>query len=61
MNDEYNKIINEKTKLEAEYLKMKKRLDDFEKEEKFENQNQFESLDVSIELVRTFRIRTLVI
>ncbi len=45
-------MINEKTRLEVEYLEMKKRLDDFEKKEEHEKHEQFESLDVSIESVR---------
>ncbi len=49
LNDEYNKMINEKTKLEFEYLKMKKRLNDFEKKEEFEKHEQSESLNVFIE------------
>ncbi len=52
LNDKYNKIINEKTRLEAEYLKMKKRLDDFEKEKKFEKQKQSESFDVLVKSER---------
>jgi regulator of replication initiation timing len=52
LNDEYNKMIDEKTRLEVEYLEMKKRFDDFEKEEESEKHEQFESLDVSIESVR---------
>jgi hypothetical protein len=48
-------MINEKTRLEVEYLEMKKWLDKFEddeKEEKSEKHKQFESLDVSIKLIR---------
>jgi hypothetical protein len=30
-------MINEKTRLEVEYLEMKKRLEDYEKEEESEN------------------------
>ncbi len=52
LNDEYNKMIDEKTKLEVEYLEMKKRLNDFEKEEKSEKHEQFKSLDVFVESVR---------
>ncbi len=37
LNDEYNKMINEKAKLEVEYLEMKKRLEDYEEEEESEN------------------------
>jgi regulator of replication initiation timing len=54
LNDEYNKMIDKKTRLKIEYLKMKKRLDDFQKEEESEKHEheQFESLDVFIESVR---------
>ncbi len=54
LNDEYNKMINEKTRLEIEYLKMKKRLDDLKKEEKSEKHKheQSELFDVFIESIR---------
>ncbi len=45
-------MINEKTRLEIEYLKMKKRLYDFKKEEKSEKHKQFKLLDVFIESVQ---------
>ncbi len=45
-------MINEKTRLEVEYLEMKKWLDNFEKEEESEKHEQFDSLDVFIESVQ---------
>ncbi len=41
LNDEYNKMIDKKTRFEVEYLEMKKRLNDFEKEEESEKHEQF--------------------
>jgi predicted nuclease with TOPRIM domain len=52
LNDEYNKMINEKTKLEVKYVEMKKRLEKYEEKEEHENREQFESLNVFIEPVR---------
>ncbi len=51
LNNEYNKLIKKKARLEAEYQRMKKRVSEFEEEE-FENHEQFESLEISIESVR---------
>ncbi len=51
MNNEYNKLIKEKTRFEVEYQKLKKRIHEFEQEE-FENHEQFESLEMFIESVR---------
>ncbi len=31
LNDEYNKLINEKTKLKIKYLKMKKQIENYKK------------------------------
>ncbi len=52
LNDEYNKMINEKARLEVEYLEMKKQHKDYEEEEEFENHEQFESLEIFIESVQ---------
>ncbi len=45
-------MIEEKIRLKAEYLKIKKELDDFEKKEKSEKHEQSESLNVFIKSVR---------
>ncbi len=52
LNDEYNKMIDEKTRLEVEYLEMKKRFEKYEEEKESENHEQFESLEIFIESVR---------
>ncbi len=44
-------MIDKKARLEVEYLKMKTRLEDYEKEKKSENHEQFESLEIFIELM----------
>jgi hypothetical protein len=45
-------LIDEKTRLKVEYLKMKKQFEDYEKKEKHEDREQSESLDVFVESVR---------
>jgi chaperonin cofactor prefoldin len=49
LNDEYNKIVNDKTRYEVEYKLMKKRLDELENIDENEN---VESFDVFVELIR---------
>ncbi len=51
MNNEYNKLIEKKTRFEVEYQRIKKRVSEFE-EKKSENHEQFESFEVFIESVR---------
>ncbi len=48
LNDEYNKMFEEKTRLKAQYQKMKEKIEKFEEIEKQEH----ESLDVSVRSVR---------
>jgi hypothetical protein len=50
LNDEYNRIINEKVRFEVEYQKMKKRVKKFEEKEK-RSENR-ELLEVFVESVR---------
>ncbi len=52
LNDEYNKMINEKTRLEVEYVEMKKRLKEYEKKEEHEEREQFKSFNVFIKSIR---------
>jgi hypothetical protein len=49
LNNEYNRLVDEKARFEIEYQKMKKWVKKFEKKEKFEDR---ESLEVLVELVR---------
>ncbi len=49
LNDEYNKLVNEKTRLKIEYQRMKKRVKKFEKEKIFENR---ESLEMFVESIQ---------
>jgi predicted nuclease with TOPRIM domain len=50
LNDEYNRIVNEKARFEIEYQRMKKRVKKFEEEKKeFENR---ESLEMFVESIR---------
>jgi translation initiation factor RLI1 len=43
LNDEYNKVVDDKARYEVEYKRMKKRLEKFENDNENEN---VESLDV---------------
>jgi predicted nuclease with TOPRIM domain len=52
LNDEYNKMFEEKTRLEAQYQRMKERIEELEIEEESEKHEQFESRDVFIESIR---------
>jgi hypothetical protein len=54
LNDEYNKIVSDRTKYEVEYERMKKRLDELENTDENEN---VESLDVLVESVRNASVR----
>ncbi len=54
LNDEYNKIVSDKTRYEVEYERMKERLDELENIDENEN---VESFDVSVESVRDASIR----
>jgi D-mannonate dehydratase len=54
LNDEYNKIVSDKTRYEVEYERMKKRLDELENIDENEN---VKSLDVFVESVRNASIR----
>ncbi len=54
LNDEYNKIVSDKTRYEVEYERMKKRLDELKNIDENEN---VESLDVSVESVRNASVR----
>jgi regulator of replication initiation timing len=47
LNDEYNKLVDEKTRLKVDYQRMKKRL-----EEEVEEDESEKSRDVSVESVR---------
>ncbi len=52
LNDEYNRLVNEKTRLKADYQRMKKRLEEEVKEDEFEK-----SRDVFVESVRDTSIK----
>ncbi len=54
LNDEYNKIVDDKARYEAEYERMKKRFERFENIDENEN---VESLDVFVELVRNASVK----
>jgi hypothetical protein len=54
LNDEYNKIVDDRTRYEVEYERMKKRLEEFENIDENEN---FESLDVLVKSVRNASIK----
>ncbi len=54
LNDEYNKIVSDKTRYEVEYERMKERLDELENIDENEN---VESFDVSVESIRNALIR----
>jgi hypothetical protein len=48
LNDEYNKIVDDKARYEVEYERMKKRFEEFENNDKNEN---VESLDVLVKSI----------
>ncbi len=50
LNDEYNKMLEEKTRLKAQYQRMKKKIEKFEKFEKSKNR---ESLEVLVDSIRS--------
>ncbi len=52
LNDEYNKMFEEKTRLKTQYQRMKERIEEFEIEEKLEKHEQSKSRDVFVESVR---------
>ncbi len=54
LNDEYNKIVSDRTRYEVEYERMKKRLDELENIDENEN---VESLDAFIESVENALVR----
>jgi tetrahydromethanopterin S-methyltransferase subunit G len=54
LNDEYNKIVSDKTRYEVEYERMKERLDELENIDENEN---VESFDVFVESIRDASIR----
>ncbi len=54
LNDEYNKIVDDKAKYEVENERMKKRLEEFENVD--ENKN-VESLDVFVESIRDISVK----
>ncbi len=47
LNDEYNRLVDEKTRLKVDYQRMKKRLEEEIEEDEFEK-----SRDVFVELIR---------
>jgi predicted nuclease with TOPRIM domain len=49
LNDEYNKLIGEKSRLEVSWVEMKRRVQELEEEEEFKDRESFE---VSVESVR---------
>jgi hypothetical protein len=54
LNDEYNKIVNDKTQYEIKYERIKKWLEEFENIDENEN---VESLDAFVKLVRNASIK----
>jgi hypothetical protein len=54
LNDEYNKIVDDKARYEVEYERIKKRLEEFENTDENEN---VKSLDVLVESVRSASIK----
>jgi D-mannonate dehydratase len=54
LNDEYNKIVSDKTRYEVEYEHMKEKLDELENIDENEN---VESLDVFVESIRNASVR----
>ncbi len=53
LNDEYNKLVDEKARFEVEYQRMKEKIERFEKFEKQES----ESLEVLVKSVRDTSIK----
>ncbi len=52
LNDEYNRSVNEKTRLKIDYQRMKKRLEEKIEEDEFEK-----SCDVSVKSVRDMSVK----
>jgi hypothetical protein len=57
LNDEYNKMFEEKTRLETQYQRMKKQIEKLEIEEEFEKHEQFESREMLVESIRNTSIK----
>ncbi len=57
INNFYNVIVNEKTKYEVEYEKLKKRVEELEQKRNNDENENVESFDVSVESVRDASIK----
>ncbi len=57
INNFYNVIINERTRYEVEYEKMKKRVEEFKQNRNNDENENVESLNVSVESIRNASIR----
>jgi hypothetical protein len=57
INNFYNVIINERTRYEVEYERLKKRVEEFEQERNNDENENVESLDVSVESVRDASVK----
>jgi uncharacterized protein YbbC (DUF1343 family) len=57
LNNLYNVIINERTRYEVEYERMKKRVEELEQNRNNDENENVESLDVLVESVRDASVR----
>ncbi len=57
LNDEYNKLFEKKTRLEAQYQKIKEQIDELETEEEFEKHEQSKSREVFVDSVRDTSVK----
>jgi hypothetical protein len=57
INNLYNVIIDERTKYEVEYEKMKKRIEELEQNRNNDENENVESLNVSVESIRNASVR----
>jgi hypothetical protein len=57
INNLYNVIVNERTRYEVEYERLKKRIEELEQERNNDENENVESLDVFVESVRDASVR----
>jgi hypothetical protein len=57
LNNLYNVIINERARYEVEYERMKKRVEEFEQNRNNDENENVESLDVSVESIRNASVK----
>jgi regulator of replication initiation timing len=57
LNNLYNVIINERTKYEVEYERLKKRVEELEQKRNNDENENVESFDVSVESVRDASVK----